>query len=37
MATDLHIGMELLHAFILDIIGRNSSAGRIFRIKLDEE
>lgn len=36
-ASDLQIGVELLHAFVLDIVGRHSSAGKIFRIKAGEE
>lgn len=37
LATDLHIGLEILHLFILDILGRNTPAAKIFSSKSEEE
>ncbi len=36
-AEDCHIGMELLHLFILDLLGRDTKVARIFRAKSEEE
>jgi hypothetical protein len=36
-ATDSHTGLELLHLFILDILGRNTPAALIFQRKADTE
>lgn len=37
LATDSHVGLELLHLFVLDILGRNSRAAQIFSSKASEE
>lgn len=37
IATDAHIGLEMLHAFILDLLGRDTPAAIIFRQKTDED
>jgi hypothetical protein len=36
-ATDQHIGLELLHLFVLDILGRATPAARIFQSKAEED
>uniref|UniRef100_A0A7S3M5U4 PKD/REJ-like domain-containing protein n=1 Tax=Spumella elongata TaxID=89044 RepID=A0A7S3M5U4_9STRA len=36
-ATDQHTGLEILHLFIIDLLGRNTSAARIFEIKSAED
>ena len=36
-ATDAHIGLEILHLIVLDLLGRDSPAARIFEMKSDEE
>jgi hypothetical protein len=36
-AEDSHIGLEMLHEFIIDILGRHSPAARIFEAKTGEE
>jgi hypothetical protein len=36
-ATDMHIGLELLHLFILDLLGRNSRVAKIFVTKSEQE
>jgi sterol desaturase/sphingolipid hydroxylase (fatty acid hydroxylase superfamily) len=36
-ATDAHIGLELLQLFILDLLGRETTAARIFELKSGEE
>lgn len=33
LASNLHIGLEILHLFVLDILGRHSSAAKIFSAK----
>jgi hypothetical protein len=37
IATDTHIGMEILHTFILDMLGRDTAAATIFRSNTEEE
>ena len=37
LATDSHAGLELLHLFVLDILGRNTPAAQIFSSKASEE
>jgi hypothetical protein len=37
LAHDTHIGLELLHAFILDLLGRNTPVAKIFGTKSEEE
>jgi hypothetical protein len=37
MATDTHTGLEILHLFINDLLGRNTSAARIFETKSRED
>ncbi len=37
VATDEHIGLEILHLFILDILGRDSAVARIFQSKSAED
>jgi hypothetical protein len=36
-ATDQHIGLEILHLFVLDILGRKTAAARIFEAKSRED
>lgn len=36
-ATDSHVGLELLHMFIVDILGRETAAARIFESKSEED
>ncbi len=36
-ATDIHQGLEILHLFVLDILGRNSVAAKIFIGKCDQD
>jgi hypothetical protein len=36
-AADEHVGLEILHLFVLDILGRSSSAARIFQSKSNED
>jgi hypothetical protein len=36
-ATDQHIGLEILHLFVLDILGRDTAAARIFQSKSRED
>jgi hypothetical protein len=36
-AHDTHIGLELLHTFVLDLLGRNTPVAKIFRTKSEEE
>jgi hypothetical protein len=33
LASDLQVGLEILHMFVLDILGRHSSAAKIFSSK----
>lgn len=33
MATDTQIGLELMHMFVLDILGRDTPAAKIFQSK----
>jgi hypothetical protein len=35
-AHDTHIGLELLHTFVLDLLGRNTPVAKIFRTKSEE-
>eukprot|EP01038_Epipyxis_sp_PR26KG_P009221 gene9221-12434_t len=37
LATDSHIGLELLHLFIIDLLGRETPAARIFETKAEED
>jgi hypothetical protein len=37
VAHDAHIGLELLHTFILDLLGRNTPVAKIFETKSEEE
>lgn len=37
LATDVQIGLEILHLFILDLLGPESTAGRVFQVKSEEE
>ena len=37
LADDDHIGLELLHLFVLDVLGRDTTAARIFELKTDED
>ena len=36
-ATDSHIGLEILHLFILDMLGRDTAVARIFQSKASED
>ena len=36
-ATDDHIGLEIIHLFVLDLLGRDTPAAKIFRYKSEEE
>ena len=37
IATDTHIGLEILHLFIMDLLGRYTPAARIFETKSEED
>lgn len=37
VATDQHTGLEILHLFILDVLGRDTAAARIFESKAGED
>ena len=37
IATDVHTGLELLHLFIMDLLGRSTPAARIFQTKAEED
>jgi hypothetical protein len=37
LATDKHTGLEILHLFIMDLLGRNTPAARIFETKSEED
>jgi hypothetical protein len=37
LATDQHIGLEILHLFVLDVLGRDTLAARIFKAKAAED
>lgn len=37
VATDSHAGLEILHLFVKDLLGRETAAARIFEIKSDED
>jgi len=37
LASDVHIGLEILHLFCLDLLGRNTPVARIFQIKAEED
>jgi hypothetical protein len=37
IATDKHTGLEILHLFIMDLLGRNTPAARIFETKSEED
>jgi hypothetical protein len=34
---NVYQGMEMLHMFLIDVIGRKSAAAKIFNSKIDEE
>jgi hypothetical protein len=36
-AHDMHIGLELLHLFMLDLLGRRSPVAKIFTAKSEQE
>ena len=36
-ATDIHCGLEILHTFVLDLLGRSTPAAKIFLTKSEEE
>ena len=36
-ATDVHCGLEILHSFVLDLLGRSTPAAKIFLTKSEEE
>jgi hypothetical protein len=36
-ASDVHTGIELLHLFVKDLLGRDSPAAKIWAVKCDEE
>jgi hypothetical protein len=36
-ANNLQAGLELLHLFLLDLLGRNTAAAKIFQTKSKEE
>lgn len=36
-ATDIHCGLEILHMFVLDLLGRGTPAAKIFLAKSEEE
>ena len=36
-ATDIHCGLEILHTFVLDLLGRGTPAAKIFLTKSEEE
>ena len=36
-ATDAHAGLEILHLFILDMLGRDTAVARIFESKASED
>ena len=37
VATDAHTGIEILHSFILDLLGKDSHAAQIFQEKAEED
>ena len=37
LATDRHISVEILHLFVLDLLGRDSPAAKIFVTKSQQE
>ena len=37
VATDAHTGLEILHSFILDLLGKDSHAAQIFQEKAEED
>jgi hypothetical protein len=37
LTSDAHVGVEILHLFIMDILGRKTSAAKIFETKADED
>lgn len=37
LESDDQVGLEMLHMFMLDLLGRNSCAAKIFMMKADEE
>ena len=37
LATDEHTGLEILHLFILDLLGRDTAAAKIFEQKSEED
>jgi hypothetical protein len=37
VATDSQIGLEILHMFVLDLLGRDTAAAKIFKTKSSAE
>ena len=37
LAEDDHIGLEIMHLFVLDVLGRETAVARIFESKADED
>ena len=37
IATDDHVGLEILHLFVLDVLGRDTAVARIFSSKTEED
>ena len=37
LASDTHAGLEILHTFVLDMLGRGSAAARIFESTAEED
>jgi hypothetical protein len=37
LAEDSHVGLELLHLFVTDLLGRDTPVARIFNSKAKEE
>ena len=36
LATDAHAGLEIMHLFVLDLLGRDTAAGKIFQHRATE-
>ena len=36
-ASDSHAGLEILHLFVVDVLGRETPAAKIFKSKSEEE
>ena len=37
LASDTHAGLEILHTFVLDMLGRGSAVARIFESTAEED